>query len=683
MLDTTPDLICLLGHDLVYMSVNKAYARAFGATPREMAGRHLKEFHWLQEHEHQLEENFLRCLAGERVDFGLWASLPELGRRYWNTTYMPFVEDSGVVAGVLIHARDATARQEALEESRYKGQIIHDTLQSMHQGLLMMDATGQVTLFNERLFRLMDLPSDFFDRHKTFDELLAWWRVRLELDDEWLAKAREQAVRPEPLRFEIPGPRGATIEVRHRPLKQGGFVRTFTDVSQRKEAELALRHARDQLEYLVEVRTRELEQTVADLEREISRRKVVEQELLEARNAAQSANAAKTQFLANMSHELRTPLNGILGVAQLLLGDSLSAQQREFVEIMRQSSNELLRLLNDLLELASIEQGATEPKYGYFSLRKTLDPLLRTFEGQARGRGLRFVRMLHEDVPDMLNGDANRLKQVVYNLLGNALKFTEEGCVSFEVRLLRGPAREAAREKRGANALALLFSVKDTGIGIADSQQERVFERFLLGEDFLTKRFGGSGIGLSIAKELVDMMQGRMWVESESGKGSTFYFWLPFLSAERASEETVPQGVDQQPLGAYPQAGQGEWRILVAEDEPVNRLFIKRALERMGFVCLTAENGRRALELLAEEHVDLVIMDVQMPECNGLEATRRIRDGEVPGLDPAIPVVGLTAYAMESDRQRGLEAGMNGYVTKPCSLEDLRASIDQMLHSPA
>lgn len=672
MLDATGDLIALLDSDGTLLAVNNAFSAAFAFPREEVVGQPLKEMMPVAIWDEFFVDRLKQCLQGERVDFQVELEARGSGDICYDISLMPSSDAANAVNGCLLHMRDITVRYQALQETTSKSRVLEDTLESMAQGLLMMDAAGRVVLHNHRILELMALPGDYFAQQRTFDDVLLWWSAYHDYDEEWMAKARKRAMSGESFCFEIAGPGDTMLEVAHCPLANGGFVRTYMDITRRYQASLALEHARNQLEYLVELRTAELEEAVKTLQREASQRELTESALGEARNQALCATEARTQFLANMSHELRTPLNGVLGVAQLLLESELEDSQREYVDIMRQSSTELLHTLNDLLELASLEQGIFHLHETRFSLRKCLEPVLNGAEDLAKKRDIDFVCTVDEDVEDCLFGDVNRIGQVLQNLLDNAFKFTRRGTVTLTVSTMDGPSREAAVARYGEDATAFLFSVSDTGIGIEDSRQEKIFERFLLGEEVLTKSHAGAGVGLSIAREIITRLGGHIWVESKPGTGSTFYFWLPF----RLCHETLEVCEAPPPAKMELRKSSSDLNVLLVEDDPINRAFMERALANMGYSMTTAENGRLALEMLASRQFDLVIMDVQMPEMNGLDATRAIRSGTVEGVSPALPVIGLTAFAMEADREKGLDAGMDAYLVKPCDLQELAAVIE-------
>ncbi len=407
-------------------------------------------------------------------------------------------------------------------------------------------------------------------------------------------------------------------------------------------------------------------------------RKRDEDELLRARRLADAANEAKTQFLANMSHELRTPINGIMGMVQLALAEELSDEQREYWEIARESSARLIQIVDNLLELASIEAGALEPVLRGFSLRGLMDSLARTHGVAAAFKGLALRFEVDPSVPDRLIGDDFRLRQVINILVGNALRHTQAGSVSVTVAPLKVATARAEGLVRVAGDFSgdcLLFTVADTGVGIPANKHGTIFDSFALAEEYLTKKYSGSGLGLSIAKSVVEILGGTIRVESAPGEGSTFCFTSVFWPP---GGEVVP-AKPPRPGPVAEEGGLPPLRVLVVEDEPVNRMALVKALSRRGHVPVEAENGLQALETLRQQPFDLVLMDIQMPVMDGLAATRHIRNGEVPGIDRNLPIVALTAYAMESDRERFLAAGLSDYVPKPFEIPTLLAVMARAL----
>lgn len=454
-------------------------------------------------------------------------------------------------------------------------------------------------------------------------------------------------------------PSGKTFHIQYSPMTDSSGERMVMalglDITARKEAEDKLKHARDELEHRVRQRTHELEDANEQL-----RAKSVN--LVKAKKKADAAARAKSKFLANMSHEVRTPLNAILGMTDLALQATDNQARQEYLNNVLEAGTSLLTVINDILDFSKIEAQKLTLESLDFEIRHLVSGTVTMHRPAAEAKGLVLSYTVDDDVPDALRGDPSRLRQVLVNLIGNAIKFTQSGSVlvsvHYDTLLDNGHHR-------------LRFSVTDTGIGIPEDKQKLIFDSFLQADDSVTRKHGGTGLGLAICRLLVELMHGRMGLSSKKNEGSTFTFTAEF-GMPSGQQEIEP---DELPT-EIPNLS-----ILLADDNRLNRQLAATVLREKGHDVTSVENGQEVLELLRAAKFDLVLMDVQMPVMDGVSATHAIRTQGSGVLNPDIPIIAITAHALKGDRERFLAAGMNGYVSKPIRIKELMLAIAGALDS--
>ena len=402
---------------------------------------------------------------------------------------------------------------------------------------------------------------------------------------------------------------------------------------------------------------------------DITERKLAEEALRRARDEAEAGNRAKSEFLANMSHELRTPMAGVLGMIDLVLATEITPQQKEYLETARDSADSLLVLLNEILDLSKIEAKRLELAPVAFSIRESVESAVRLFAVRAQEKGLALSSTVAEDTPDMLVGDPLRIRQILLNLVGNAIKFTDAGSVA--VRLMV--------QSRTGSTILLRVEVTDTGIGIPAEKHQLVFDRFRQADGSMSRRHMGSGLGLTISAHLVGLMGGGIGLRSDEGQGSTFFFTVPL---EIANADAAGHYSGSEPCANQPPAAAQGLRILLAEDNAVNQKLAALLLKREGHDVTVVGDGNAAVRAVAQDSFDVVLMDLQMPEMDGFEATAAIRAAE-RGTGRHLWIVALTAHAMKDDRGKCLEAGMDDYLTKPIDPARLRNALVGLAQDPS
>ncbi|MCP4107678.1 MAG: response regulator [Desulfobacteraceae bacterium] len=397
-------------------------------------------------------------------------------------------------------------------------------------------------------------------------------------------------------------------------------------------------------------------------------------EIETARQTAVQADEAKSRFLANMSHEIRTPMNAIINMARFLADTKLDTEQKEYTDTILASSDILLSVINDIFDFSKIEAGKLDLEILDFNPRDMVGELARSFSSKADEKGLRLEYYIAPEIPEALRGDPARLRQILLNYINNAVKFTEKGEIEIHVSL----------KEKSDSYIMLYCSVTDTGVGIPEERMKLLFHPFSQADASTTRKHGGTGLGLAISKQLAEMMDGEAGVESKEGVGSTFWFTAVLEKSENKIETPKPESDDLKPdekvsPGSDSHFPVSDIRILLVEDNPVNQKVVRAIMENFGFFFDIANNGKQALKILEQNNYDLVLMDIQMPEMDGIEATEIIRDPGSKVRDHNIPIIAMTAHAMRGDRDHYIKAGMDDYISKPLNPDEVFAAIRNLL----
>lgn len=528
---------------------------------------------------------------------------------------------------LLVTGEDISKRHRMEQDLRAEQHRISTYIDAMQTLLIICDRDGLMTRINHQAQSLLQMPESQLLQRPISHIVPAHYRPQLEQQWQALLNSEPTSISVEyPLQSSSGKPFIISWRITHVQVDRQG-----------------------QIEFLL---------AGLDITESVANRQALEtanQRIREALNQAEQANRSKSIFLANMSHEIRTPMSGILGAAELLLDKNLDQEQRNYIDIIYKSSQSLLDIINDILDLSKIESGRLEVELIPFDLNQLMSELFQLFNDQARNKGIGLIYQYQAELPTQWLGDAKRIRQILTNLISNAIKFTEQGRVTISVS---GKALNAPQ-------YGLQIAIEDSGIGIASSKHEDIFSPFKQADSSTSRHYGGTGLGLTISRKLANAMQGEITLQSQLGQGSLFTLELPLIADHYPLAENNPAEKN----GNIPLRG----RVLLAEDNTVNQRVAAKMLQRLGLDYALANNGEQAVKAALSGTFDLILMDINMPVMDGIQATRHLRDINSPL--GHIPIVALTANAMLEDKQRCLAAGMNGFISKPIRLEQLREEI--------
>jgi PAS domain S-box-containing protein len=673
VVESTPDFISLKDQEGRYVMLNSAAAESLslstGISAAEILGKKDDDIS-PSEVARQVMNIDHQVITSREMQIYDQSFLIGGNSRIFSTIKSPWLDAAGNIAGIVNVSRDITERKRAEEALRETRDYLESLIDNANAPIIVWDPSFKITRFNHAFERLTGFRAD---------EVLG-----KRLDLLFPGDSRDESLNL--IGRTLSGEQWVVVEI--SILTHDGSVRTVLwnsaniydkdgtkivatiaqghDITERKHAEDELRKARDELEQKVQERTiqlqsakEEMEIANEELQVELEQHRKLEADLIKAKDAAEEAAEAKAAFMANMSHELRTPMNAVIGFTSLLLDEHLPPDQKDCIEGIRDGGQALLGLINDILDFSRADKEMVVLEHQPFSLKHCIESSFDMVAPLANQKGLNLSYTISYGTPDTLIGDPGRLMQILVNLLGNSIKFTDEGDVSVFVssQVYEGDKRK------------IYFAVRDTGIGIQPDKMEKIFEPFTQVERVISRKRDGVGLGLAISKKLVELMGGKIWAQSVPGLGSTFQFTI---QTEAISGRHLDLGEVDKDNAFEGLAGQRPLNILVAEDNPSNQRVLVEMLKRMGYRPDAVADGKEVLQALELRPYDLILMDVRMPEMDGITATKVIRK-LWPEKGPKI--VAITAYALEGDREMCLEAGMDDYISKPVQRRDLQDTL--------
>ena len=618
VVEFTEEGIVAVSRDKKILSWNRGAEAIYGFSAEEILGKSVFSTIIPPESREEYEKYFSRILAGETlIRFESERHRGDNNRVDVSLTYCPVKNQQGEVIAVSAIVRDITqakATRQALRESEQRYRLLFERNLA---GVFRCTQAGSFLDCNDAGAKILGYDSR--------DDLIGRSAIDIffDLDDKTVADQKMA---------QSGTASNQEIRVRRKDGSTAWVMANTTMLSGSTETEI--------------------EGTFVD----ITPLKQAEEQMRLAKEAAEAANRAKSEFLANISHEIRTPMNGVIGMIDLALDTDLTPEQRDYLATIKSSSAALLEIINDILDFSKIEARKLELERVPFSVEELVRTTVKEFSVQARNKQLSLQCDFSTDLPDLSIGDPVRVRQILMNLVGNAVKFTDQGEIMVRVVRLVDDT--------------LQFSVRDTGIGVSPEKQKSIFEAFVQADTSSTRQYGGTGLGLAIVSQLVGLMQGRIWLESKPGVGSTFYFTARFGTATAAA---IAHEIQPREEHAKTQPAR-KLHILIADDNPINQRLARSLLAKQGHSTMAVGSGREALAALQLQDFDLILMDVQMPDLDGFEATKAIRAQERTS-KKHLPIVAMTAHAMSGDRERCLAAGMDSYVTKPVDATKLFTAI--------